>query len=72
MEPVAKSDFIAWKDNYVTKVFLSDVISLIEGLVSNLVDNAGKDAREDGYMAGRIRGLTELADWKPSALLEKE
>lgn len=71
-EPIAINDFILWKESSVTQAFLIDILNLLGMITADLVTTAGKDSREDSYKAGRIRGLTELADWKPITITSEE
>lgn len=64
-EPVTRQEFVAWRDSDITKMFFQYVIQRIEGIVSDLVTNAGLDQPSDRYKSGKISGLSELADWTP-------
>lgn len=64
-DPVTMSDFLAWREQSITKAYFADIIERIEGMVGDIVVNAGIDQLKDRWKAGKVSGLTELADWKP-------
>lgn len=68
---VTKSDFLSWREQRITEMFLESVIERIQMLAGELVQNAGIDPLRDRFQSGRVSGLSELADWQPSFIQDE-
>jgi len=68
---VSKSDFIQWRDSFVTEQFKQAMIEEIEGKVSSLVRFAGDNPNQDKFNAGFIQGVQWLLDWEPHFIDEE-
>lgn len=62
---ITKSDWLAWRDQRITKMCLDEMIEHIQNIAADLVQNAGKDQLNDRFQSGKISGLSEIADWQP-------
>lgn len=69
---LSKVDFQQWHDHPVTRMFLEEVLTVIDAELANLVNTAGLDPLIDRHRVGRIKGLTELAEWDPDTIEESE
>lgn len=69
---VTHAEWRDWKEHPVTVLYLKEVFSIIETEIATLVTQAGQNSVSDSYKSGKIAGLTELADWKPQLVEDKD
>jgi len=68
---VSKSDFVQWRDSFVTEQFKQAMVTEIEDKVANLVRFAGDSPAQDKFNAGFIQGVQWLLDWEPNFIDEE-
>lgn len=62
MTNISREDFLAWKDNHVTKTVMKIVENMILGLEQELGMQAGLDPLSDRFKAGAIQGFRDVLD----------
>lgn len=62
---VTKEDFLQWKDNYITRAFMSACRERIEDLKDLLSVEAGINSDNDNFYRGMIRAYKEVEEFRP-------
>ena len=62
---VNKADFISWRDSEVTQQMLKEVTETIESVASELLSRELPNLDRDTFLKGYLKGLSELASWRP-------
>lgn len=60
MQTPSQSDFDSWKQDNVTRAFLSAIAEQVEATVELLSVKAGLDTNEDNFHRGYIQGLRDI------------
>lgn len=69
---VTAAEWRDWKEHPVTKLFNEEMLEQIGAQIQSLVLGAGIDPPADRFSVGKISGLTELSDWKPQIVEDRE
>ena len=71
-EVVNYSAWVDWKHHPVTRLFLDEMINVIEAEIAALATSAGLNPTNDRYTVGKIAGVSLGVDWKPQLVEDKD
>jgi len=69
---VTKADYVQWRTDPVTKMFVEEMLVLVDSEIANLLMQAGLNPLADRHRVGRIDGLKEVAEWEPDFREDKD
>jgi hypothetical protein len=64
MSGITPSEFEEWQNHFITKEFMSAILTRIEDAKEILSYSAGKDQLEDSFMRGFIHAFREALEFK--------
>lgn len=69
---VSKDDYIAWRNQEVTKEFYKDIGESSTDIGAEILNRVLSDVPRDQYLKGFIAGLSSAVSWKPEFSPEEE
>lgn len=60
-----KVDYIAWRNDPITREFLEVVVKEMDHTIADLITYAGDNSAQDKYRKGVIDGLRWFIEWVP-------